>query len=761
MITAIERNNSIIYIHTAYATDNHGKDFALNYFNAATYIGTYMDRNNTENSNWQYYTWHLLEDPSAQPIDEGIVVSNGLEDRIANLEASAEENYSDIVTEARNAYEGIGNVNELIGTNQGINGYTAPTGYTITALPVQIFEDPNIIQAVRITCNTPASGSTVQFDAAELLENIEVDNNTYTLSLMIRYSNIVSLPASIAEVGGGNELIDFGDIYIEAVDQDDVLDNEWLFFVSTATMEPATVGSQNLLIDVSNMETGDTIDIVNLKVEKGAIATPWMESLEEINQKAQTAFDKASDAETAAADAAKTATDYILPVEDGQGNITEVIVNTEKAETVAEITKASARLTESSLDIYVDEENVASYGETARIGATTSRRIEMDAPSFKMFDSLGANIFDIGEKSATNIGFNEQGVFDDFTEDTSYSLSYIPETGSTITAWIGQFESADYIWASTLNATFNYGTAGTQSGTFAEAISGEVLNVTINYDGAINFTLTVDQPLLTAGYWFFYQAAEILYPQFSMGLGLQLGGIEPQVVLGKYNVQDALATLVIGGGTGENDKKNLVTIYEPTGNSDMTMRVYGNAMISQLTDNSLLSAATLNNWARIANFEYETGDETTGLLNEIVAFLIPQMVQAKMTSGTTVTATGATQITAISQDISVGSKITFNASNKRFIIGAGVSIVRASYIGTSTPTTSTTQRWLRINTRKNGSNQGSYNQQYMASGATTTFVGSMFISVQEGDYIDFTTQTGTANTVTMNSGFSFSVEAIA
>ena len=114
MITTIERNGSIIYIHTAYATDTQGTDFALNYFNSATYIGTYMDRNSTENSNYQFYNWQLLEDPSAEAINDSVVITNNLEDRINNLEVANIESNSDIAIEARNTYEGIGNVNELI-----------------------------------------------------------------------------------------------------------------------------------------------------------------------------------------------------------------------------------------------------------------------------------------------------------------------------------------------------------------------------------------------------------------------------------------------------------------------------------------------------------------------------------------------------------------------------------------------------------------------------------------------------------------------
>ena len=413
------------------------------------------------------------------------------------------------------------------------------------------------------------------------------------------------------------------------------------------------------------------------------------------------------------------------------------------------------------VDIQTDWLKFDGTNDMVTVGESNSRRIDMSSSNFKMYDSLGANIFDIGEKSATNIGFNEQGIFDDFSSDPTYSLAYTPVAGATINAWIGRFESADYIWVDTLRATFTYGTAGSQSESFIETVDGVALTVTVSYDGELTFTITVDQPLLTAGYWFFYPAAEILYPQFSMGLGLQLGGIEPQVVVGKYNIQDSIASVVVGGGSGENDRKNLMAVYEPSASTDMTMRVYGNAMISQLTDNSLLSAATLNAWARIANFEYETGDETTGLLDEILAFLIPQVVQAKLASGTSVSATGVTQITAISEDISRGSKITFDTSSKRFIIGAGVSVVKVSFMGTATPSTSTTQRWLRINARKNGANTGPYNQQYMTNGATAAFVYSALLSVAEGDYIDFTTQTGTANTVTMNAGFAFSVEAIA
>lgn len=292
-----------IYLHAAWATSPEGEDFSLTEFADATYIGTYSDNSSTESIEPMSYNWMLIGDISG--VDNGTDDLIDTENAAALASAQAESaqaqtivNNDNIQSSQDDTDMSTGNPNELIGTNQGTNNWTASAGLTISAQSGTIY-NPNeeAVNYLHVECDT-AGTNYIAFDATLLRDKLAelTDDNSFTLSADINMSTVFDMPVMVSDTDGSNIQIDFGVIEPELIPvPEETADGLWVFSKSTADCEnEVAVSSQVVLFDLSNMGAGETLDIANLKIEGGALATPWRASLDEVANIANQAYSVAN-----------------------------------------------------------------------------------------------------------------------------------------------------------------------------------------------------------------------------------------------------------------------------------------------------------------------------------------------------------------------------------------------------------------------------------------------------------------------------------
>lgn len=300
-----------LYYHAAFAEDDEGTGFSLTDFDGAVYVGNYVDKSATESTDWTSYSWQVRGEVSVTDLEDDTelmesVEESELQDAMEDAEEDRDELRADVIENDENLQatqhasdEGIGNLNELIGTNQGTNGWTASSGLTIDAVTGTIYNDTNDeVNYLKVTCNT-AGSNYIYFDASKLREKLsqKLDTNAYTFSADVNMETPFSVDVSVADLDGSNTQIEF-----EPITNDAVIDSDgaWIFNSSTgdviqANNEPIPVSAQVLLFDLSNMTSGNVLMIANLKVEGGGLATPWRASLEEVKGMATEALNKATE----------------------------------------------------------------------------------------------------------------------------------------------------------------------------------------------------------------------------------------------------------------------------------------------------------------------------------------------------------------------------------------------------------------------------------------------------------------------------------
>lgn len=300
-----------LYYHAAFAEDDEGTGFSLTDFDGAAYVGNYVDKSATESTDWTSYSWQVRGEVSVTDLEDDTelmesVEESELQDAMEDAEEDRDELRADVIENDENLQatqhasdEGIGNLNELIGTNQGTNGWTASSGLTIEAVTGTIYNNTNDeVNYLKVTCNT-AGSNYIYFDASKLREKLaqKLDTNAYTFSADVNMATPFSVDISVADLDGSNTQIEF-----EPITNDAVIDSDgaWIFNSSTgdviqANNEPIPVSAQVLLFDLSNMTSGNVLMIANLKVEGGGLATPWRASLEEVKGMATEALNKATE----------------------------------------------------------------------------------------------------------------------------------------------------------------------------------------------------------------------------------------------------------------------------------------------------------------------------------------------------------------------------------------------------------------------------------------------------------------------------------
>jgi hypothetical protein len=327
MVVKTKFNEQDFFLHAAWADDDAGTNLSLEESNDALFIGRYTDQSSEESSDPAKYSWQEIDDSYDDPgsFDDLEERLEELEDAADDLYADAEVNSMDITLTQGNADTEIGNVNLLVSTNQGVTGWSSSGGLTLSENEEGIYTDLDAVNYLTVTC-TAAGENSISFSASDLRNVLasQPEGNSYTLSADIRMSSLFLIPVHIQDSDGSNIQIAFSDIDNTAAGEDTDNSGVWVHYSSTALSLGVAAYSQNLSFDLSAMPSGSTLDIANLKVEEGALATPWRESLSEINAKADEAK-QAADAAQQTADSLDSSVTGLQEDVYGDGGITETI----------------------------------------------------------------------------------------------------------------------------------------------------------------------------------------------------------------------------------------------------------------------------------------------------------------------------------------------------------------------------------------------------------------------------------------------------
>lgn len=397
MVDILQAEGISRYYHVAWADDADGTNFSLTEYDGALMVGTYNDDSSTESTDPADYNWHII---GAAESGDGDPASAAAENEINALTAAVDDLTAKTITNAGNidranasSVEGIGQPNLLSGTNRGADGWTG-SGFTLAAETGTVYNETDTpITWLKATCVTPGALSfTADGFRAILAEDSDTD--TYTLSFDMRQSVLFDMNVSMADADGTNTQIDFGaaDNASEILDDLHDMAGTWVHHALTAQIvDGNTESAQVLLFDCSNMTAGDTIEIANLKIEGGAIATPWKASAEE-------AMNAANEALTIAGNTNQ----YFWHTETGSdtgAHITEI----PKDDFIADPTSGGGNLLARSNGIAVRDglTELATFGASgSQIGQSGAAHSVIDADGQRFYASNGIT-------QLANIGYGE------------------------------------------------------------------------------------------------------------------------------------------------------------------------------------------------------------------------------------------------------------------------------------------------------------------------------------------------------------------
>lgn len=593
MVIQTTINGITAYLHAAYATDENGTDFSLTDFDGAVYVGNYTDTSATESTNYKRYAWQLIgnaeidadeiEDyEELEPIEVAEVSDSldSLDNTAGNLQAQIDENKADAVITQTSNDEGIGNVNMLAGTNQGVTGWTASANLTISAMNSPIYEETSdAVNFVRVTCDS-AGSNYILFNASYLRSVLAelTDDNSFTFSADVRMSTVFEIgTVAVQDVDETNAQIEFDEITNEAIDEDTDNNGAWVHNISTSNVindnagDPIPESAQFLYFDLSQMGAGETLDIANLKIEAGAIATPWRASLDEVEATAN-----------AALNAANTVTNHFWYDANG-AHITEAT----QADYIADPTNAGGNtlITSSGMDVRDGTDTLASFGTTSVIGKTEALRARtvLEANGMRMIWHKS----DGTDQTLMQIAYGANGPFYTLGERAPGSTIGTISMAEGAVTTASEFAAHSEGESTTASGEGSHaeGGATTASGMFAHAEGGGTTSSGISSHAEGGYTTASGQAAHAEGGYTTASAqgahAEGGYTTAS-GTGAHAEGEgtiaagKAQHVAGRFNVEDTtpqdaddygLYALIIGNGSDDNNRSNALTV-DWSGNID-------------------------------------------------------------------------------------------------------------------------------------------------------------------------------------------------
>ena len=332
MVTILRQGELVLYSHTAWAVDSDGGGFSLTEFEDALYTGNYIDSQSRESEDPERYTWIALSESGTEEgsayddvIDE---MMGSLEDMEGDIIAAGEiiegtQNTSDI---------GLGNLNELVGTNHGTDGWTGTEGLLLEAVTGTIYldtDDP--VSYLSVTCLREGENF-IAFQSEQLRSKLADDtaDNAYTFSCDVNMSELFRIgTVAVQDQDGQYRQLLFDEIDSSpAEDQEEIdMNGVWVHHSSTAEVineneEPVPESEQVFFMDLSQMPQGAALLIANLKVEGGALATPWRMSNDEIESAAREALQTANSVQERADSGEFDGEDAVLlRIDSSRGNV--------------------------------------------------------------------------------------------------------------------------------------------------------------------------------------------------------------------------------------------------------------------------------------------------------------------------------------------------------------------------------------------------------------------------------------------------------
>ena len=237
----------VFYVWVAYADDDKGSGISLQPENKS-YIGIVTNQlvKTVDISDPSIFAWSLIK---------GEVDKNTISQAISSLE--------------------VGGRNFLPGTNKGASGWlkTAADGvYSITDI------DVNGTNGVRYVCTTASSGYNVLYfpiplSILEQLEKAKGENITLSFDMLATAS--FPFGVTISDPSGTNAMISSGAFNA-------VADKQLHITLTKPIAEGYAASQQCVYVALNDMPSGSTLDIWNLKLEKGDFSTDWTPAIEEV-----------------------------------------------------------------------------------------------------------------------------------------------------------------------------------------------------------------------------------------------------------------------------------------------------------------------------------------------------------------------------------------------------------------------------------------------------------------------------------------------
>lgn len=177
----------------------------------------------------------------------------------------------------------VGGRNLLIGTNKGINNLII-NGYNAkyNSIPKTFEELGNVLGARFEIVKPSSSWSYIMYKCQELKDIIfNSTGETFTVSFDFRTDHDGTIEVLLQTNGGENQLVNFGNANVSS--------KKWNNIKLTSTALKNVLADQGLFISIDKLQQNATyIEIANLKVERGNIATDWTPAPEDLTDTAIT-----------------------------------------------------------------------------------------------------------------------------------------------------------------------------------------------------------------------------------------------------------------------------------------------------------------------------------------------------------------------------------------------------------------------------------------------------------------------------------------
>ncbi len=332
MVTILRQGDLVLYSHTAWAADADGGGFSLTESEDALYIGSYIDSAEQESDDPGRYVWTALSEDEET---DGTVYDDVIDEMIDSMENMEGDiiSTSEIIEGTQNTSDiGLGNLNELVGTNHGTDGWTGSDGLQLEAVTGTIYlETDDPVNYLSVTCMDEGENF-IAFHAEQLRSRLadDTEDNAYTFSCDVNMSTLFEIGTVAVQDADGQ----YRQLLFDAVDnspaedQDEIdMNGVWVRHSSTAEVinieeEPVPESEQVFYMDLSEMPEGAVLLIANLKVEGGALATPWRMSNDEIESAAREALQTANSVQERADSGEFDGEDAVLlRIDSSRGNV--------------------------------------------------------------------------------------------------------------------------------------------------------------------------------------------------------------------------------------------------------------------------------------------------------------------------------------------------------------------------------------------------------------------------------------------------------